>query len=300
MLRSPTAFDRAGATLSILCAIHCMATPLILVALPAAAKHSEAAEAWIVATSSFIGFCAIRASWRRNGALLPRIGIALGLTSIIGSRFLLHGPAETILVFSGAAILVTAHLFNCRECRGCGASHSSARGRSSLLPAIVLLSACSLALPASAAAFPPPAAPHTVVAAVRTFLGWPYRLGGNSARGLDCSALVQRAFRIIGVQLPRTAAWQFRRGCAVAREELAAGDLVFFHGRKGRKSVAHVGIYMGGGRFIHAGRHGVVMASLYARHWVTRFAGARRVIEMDDSTACLVDADPCAVESEGT
>ena len=172
MLRSPTALDRAGATLSILCAIHCMATPLILIALPAAAKHSEVAEAWIVATSSFIGFCAIRASWRRNDALLPRIGIALGLTSIIGSRFLLHGPAETILVFTGAAILVTAHLFNCRECRdGCGASHSSARGRSSLLPAIVLLSACSLALPASAAAFPPAAAPHAVVAAVRTFLG---------------------------------------------------------------------------------------------------------------------------------
>jgi cell wall-associated NlpC family hydrolase len=106
----------------------------------------------------------------------------------------------------------------------------------------------------------------------------PYRLGGDSGSGIDCSALVQRTFRVVGLDLPRTAAKQFRQGCAVAREELMAGDLVFFHGRKLRE-ITHVGIYIGGGRFIHAARHGVVVASLQASHWARRLAGARRLIE---------------------
>lgn len=292
MLKSQTALDRAGATLSVLCAIHCLATPFILVLLPAAAAHSEAAEAWIVTASLLIGLSAMRASWRRNGARLPRAGIACGLAAIVASRLLLHGTAETILVFTGAAILVTAHLFNCREC-----NHRCDHRR---IPALVfpllLGAACSTALPASAAPLSPAGSPHAVMAAVQAYLGWPYRLGGNSARGVDCSALVQRAFHAIGIDLPRTAAEQFRHGCAVAREELAAGDLVFFHGKKRRKDVSHVGIYIGGERFIHAGKHGVVVASLRGGHWNRRFAGARRLLE---EVPALFDGGSCEGEGEG-
>jgi hypothetical protein len=276
--------------MSILCAIHCLATPLILVSLPAAAKHSESAEAWIVGASLLIGLSAIRASFRRNGALLPRIGIAAGLAAIVGSRTLLHGHVETILVFSGAAILVTAHLFNCRECRQGCASHPRERSQQSLGFFLLLASALFLRPPA-AMAQPPGAVPTPamVVEVVRTFVGFPYRLGGDSPKGLDCSALVQRAFRAAGLELPRTAAAQFRKGCAVAREELTAGDLVFFHGRR-LGVISHVGLYIGGGHFVHAARHGVAIASLHGAHWARRFAGARRLIEQEPVTAFDVNA----------
>ena len=268
-----------------------MATPLILVLLPAAAKHSESAEAWIVGTSLLIGICAIRASFRRKGALLPRIGIGAGLAAIVGSRLLLHGPAETFLVFTGAGILVTAHLFNCRECRGC-VTHPREKSRqsSALLLMLVALVMWGMAETASAQSIGVAPASSVVVEMVRTFIGFPYRLGGDSPKGLDCSALVQRAFRAAGIELPRTAARQFKRGCAVAREELMAGDLVFFHGRKLR-GISHVGIYIGGGHFIHAARHGVVVASLSAAHWSRSFAGARRVIE--EAPAAAIEANLC-------
>jgi hypothetical protein len=288
---SQTRLDRAGATLSILCAIHCLATPLILVLLPAAAKHSESAETLIVCASLLIGLSAIHASRRRNGALLPRLGIGAGLAAIVGSRLLLHGLAETILVFTGAGILVTAHLFNCRECRN-GCDHRPVDGsrRSSALLLLIMLLACAEAGPASAQ--PPGVAPTSaaVVEVVRTFVGFPYRLGGDSAKGLDCSALVQRTFRTVGLELPRTAARQFKEGCAVTREELMAGDLLFFHGRR-LHGISHVGIYIGGGRFIHAARHGVVVASLHAAHWSRRFAGARRLIEVAPAT--ITDVNHC-------
>lgn len=134
-----------------------------------------------------------------------------------------------------------------------------------------------------------------VVEVVRAFIGFPYRLGGDSPKGLDCSALVQRTFRAVGLELPRTAAKQFRQGCAVAREGLMAGDLVFFRGRRPRE-ISHVGIYIGGGHFVHAARHGVVVASLRAGHWSRRFAGARRLIEA--APPVTIDDDFCIEVSE--
>jgi cell wall-associated NlpC family hydrolase len=157
---------------------------------------------------------------------------------------------------------------------------------------LVLFAGCFEAIPASAGSLQPALQPDVVVAAAGTYAGWPYRFGGNSVRGLDCSALVQRAFRAAGLELPRTAAEQFRRGYAVVRQELAAGDLVFFRGaRRLSKTIVHVGIYIGGGRFIHASRHGVITASLNAAHWVRRFAGARRVIEA--APAALLEGPLC-------
>lgn len=284
--------DRAGAAMSVLCAVHCLATPLILVSLPAAARHSESAEACIVGISLLIGLCAIRASFRRNGAMFPRIGIGAGLAAIVGSRLLLHGATETVLVFTGAAILVTAHLFNCVECdRGC-IRHPRKRCRQSSMFVLVLLSLLLWGAPEPASAQSIRVVPATtvIVDMVRTFIGFPYRLGGNSPKGLDCSALVQRTFRAVGIELPRTASRQFQQGCAVAREELTAGDLVFFHGGKLR-AISHVGIYIGGGYFIHAARHGVVIASLHAEHWTRRFAGARRLLEEAPATA--IDTNLC-------
>jgi LysM repeat protein len=108
------------------------------------------------------------------------------------------------------------------------------------------------------------------------YLGVPYRYGGASTNGMDCSAFVQRCFRAIGISLPRTAAEQARCGAPVPPEQLIPGDRVYFANDSGR--VNHTGIYIGNGQFIHAsGSAGqVTVSNLFnGKYWNT-FAGARR------------------------
>lgn len=81
------------------------------------------------------------------------------------------------------------------------------------------------------------------------FLGTPYRLGGSSLRGIDCSAFVHKIYQIFDIELPRNARAQSKVGVSVDREELLEGDLVFFHTRR---SLGHVGIYIGNNEFVHA------------------------------------------------
>ena len=84
--------------------------------------------------------------------------------------------------------------------------------------------------------------------------GIPYRWGGASPRsGFDCSGLVQYVYGKVGISLPHYAAGQYGHGRRVSRESLRAGDLVFFSG------LGHVGIYAGGGKFIHAPRSGTTV-----------------------------------------
>jgi cell wall-associated NlpC family hydrolase len=105
------------------------------------------------------------------------------------------------------------------------------------------------------------------------YLGVRYVYGGESPSGFDCSGLVQYAYRQVGVSLPRTTYEQYRVGEPIPRSELQPGDLLFFD------NVGHVGIYVGGGRFIHAPHTGTVvqfgtLSGWYAAH----FVGARRVV----------------------
>jgi cell wall-associated NlpC family hydrolase len=82
--------------------------------------------------------------------------------------------------------------------------------------------------------------------------------------------------QVLGVDLPENSAAQYRDGQKIARDDLQAGDLVFFHTRG--KRVSHVGIYLGDGRFIHSPTTGerVRVDRLSERYWAHRFAGARR------------------------
>lgn len=110
--------------------------------------------------------------------------------------------------------------------------------------------------------------------------GTPYRLGGTDAQGLDCSGLVWVAFASAGIKLPRTSQEQFHATERIARDALRAGDLVFFKtGRNKKRSVDHVGIYIGNGQFLHAPRRGkaVTVASMDEAYWTNRFVGAGRV-----------------------
>jgi len=109
-------------------------------------------------------------------------------------------------------------------------------------------------------------------------LGVSYRYGGTSRKqGFDCSGLIQFAYAQAGIELPRTAREQFQATERIERKELRPGDLVFFR-IKGR-DIDHVGMYIGGGRFIHAPRPGknVEEAELHNAYWSRHYAGAGRV-----------------------
>ncbi len=108
------------------------------------------------------------------------------------------------------------------------------------------------------------------------FLGVPYEFGGTSRAGFDCSGYVQHVFAMIGVHLPRTADAQY----AVAHKIKGAikpGDLVFFETYT--SGVSHVGISLGGDKFVSASGRGVSVSSLHDAYWSARYLGAKRIVE---------------------
>lgn len=117
------------------------------------------------------------------------------------------------------------------------------------------------------------------LAAVRTalrFLGRPYQWAGIGNGGFDCSGLVYRVFRMVGLVLPHSSFGQWRIGWAVPPWALRPGDLVFF--RTYSPGPSHVGIYLGANRFIHASySRGVVISSLDEPYYRARYLGARRL-----------------------
>ncbi|WP_208022627.1 C40 family peptidase [Desulfonema ishimotonii] len=113
---------------------------------------------------------------------------------------------------------------------------------------------------------------------IRGWQGVPYKWGGNSARGVDCSGLVVIVYRrLFNLQLPRTTKDQIRVGVPVSSGQLRAGDLVFF---LDADNARHVGIYLRNRMFIHASksRGGVVVSQLDAPWWRDIYRTARRVI----------------------
>lgn len=159
--------------------------------------------------------------------------------------------------------------------------------RRAALPALaLLLAACGSAPPRQAdvapgapvdaaanASSPAPAAADQAL----TLVGRPYRYGGATPAGFDCSGLVHYSFARVGLQLPRETDAQRLVGTAVNGDELAKGDLVFFD-QEGRKA-SHVGIYLGEGRFVHAPSAGgrVRVDRLDSPYWRRHFNEARRL-----------------------
>ena len=110
-------------------------------------------------------------------------------------------------------------------------------------------------------------------------LGVQYRFGGNSPdTGLDCSGLVRHVYQgALGLVLPRRSEEISRKGESVTLDQLRPGDLVFFNTL--RRAFSHVGIYVGGNRFVHAPSRGgqVRVEHIDNRYWMSRFNGARRI-----------------------
>jgi peptidoglycan endopeptidase LytE len=127
-----------------------------------------------------------------------------------------------------------------------------------------------------------PDEPKLLVKVAMGFLGAPYRLGGSSVTGIDCSAFVQKIYQFFNIDLPRTAFEQYHVGMRVARSELVEGDLIFF---KTRKPVGHVGIYIGNNQFVHAAsrKKGVRVDDLNTPYYDRRFIRAVRLKGSDDA-----------------
>ena len=107
------------------------------------------------------------------------------------------------------------------------------------------------------------------------FIGTPYVFGGTSPSGFDCSGYTQHIFAMLGIHLPRTADAQYYSGNRI-RGQMSVGDLVFF--QTYAPGPSHVGIYLGGGRFIHSSSHGVMISRLADSYWSARYLGAKRFV----------------------
>jgi cell wall-associated NlpC family hydrolase len=152
-------------------------------------------------------------------------------------------------------------------------------------PALLLLTLAAAALAGGCASAPPPDAlsPRIATRVTDTALamvGKPYRYGGNSPAGFDCSGLVQYSYGRAGVRLSHGTDYLRRHSRPIALREAQRGDLLFFNEQG--KSSSHVAIYVGDRRFVHApssGKH-VHVASFTNPYWQRSFAEARR-LEID-------------------
>ncbi len=156
------------------------------------------------------------------------------------------------------------------------------RQRCALLTVLALLGGCASpparepGRPASAVTDAgEPAAERAVFTAMQ-MIGAPYRYGGSTPDGFDCSGLVQYAYDAAGIRLPRTAAQQYSATDSLTLEQARPGDLLFF--REGRR-ISHVALYLGQGRFVHAPNRGrnVSLGSFANSYYRSHFARAGRV-----------------------
>lgn len=116
-----------------------------------------------------------------------------------------------------------------------------------------------------------------IVSTAKKFMGAPYVFGGTTPKGFDCSGLVQYVYKMNGISIPRLADEQYTIGKSVSRNQLRAGDLVFFN--TDSTGISHCGIYVGDGNFLHASSsRGVRIDSLDNEYWKPKYVGARKII----------------------
>ena len=121
---------------------------------------------------------------------------------------------------------------------------------------------------------------QNILTKAKTFLGTPYRYGGTTRNGIDCSAFMQQIYEVEGIMLPRVSSRQAKIGKAISRGELQKGDLIFFSTTH-RYRITHVAMVMDvnqdGVTFIHSGSSkGVSIESLNHPYWNKRYREARR------------------------
>jgi hypothetical protein len=122
--------------------------------------------------------------------------------------------------------------------------------------------------------------PDQIVKVAKEYIGVPYKWGGTTPSGFDCSGYMRYVYDQVGISLPRTAADQYNAGTKVSKSELKPGDLVFFHKTYNKKGITHAGIYIGNNQFISAtSSKGIKVDSLSSSYWGPKYYGATRVID---------------------
>lgn len=167
---------------------------------------------------------------------------------------------------------------------GCASSGAATSSQKPTLPETA--SDDSAAVPAARVA-------SALRAETRHWEGTPYRLGGTTQRGVDCSGFMQRIFKsVLDVNLTRSTRSQVQEGRRISKSELRAGDLVFFRpGGKGR----HVGVYVGDGEFAHASTSaGPTISPLKREYWQDTYWTARRVVRLAPGDSASADDNASA------
>jgi len=118
----------------------------------------------------------------------------------------------------------------------------------------------------------PPSGYSGAVGVAMSYLGTPYVWGGASPAGFDCSGLVMFSYQAVGVSLPHSSYAMWNVGVPVPEDQLQPGDLVFFDG------LGHVGMYIGGGEFVHAPHTGTVVQVSSLAGYGAAYVGARRIL----------------------
>ena len=124
----------------------------------------------------------------------------------------------------------------------------------------------------------------SLIEKAKTCLGVPYRWGGISRKGFDCSGFVRFVFGSCGIDLDRTSKSQAGQGEPIDLANIEPGDLLFFSTRGMRKGISHVGIYLGEGQFIHAsnwggpGKRCVKLGELASSYFADRLVAVRRMV----------------------
>ncbi|MFK2826090.1 C40 family peptidase [Bacillus sp. B190/17] len=132
----------------------------------------------------------------------------------------------------------------------------------------------SLLVPAHSASA---ASADSVIAEAQKYIGTPYRWGGTTPKGFDCSGFIQYAHKQVGIHLPRTAAQMYQKGTAVEKSAMQPGDLIFFSTYK--KGASHVGIYLGNNEFIHSASKGVRIDKVSNSYYQKRYLGSKRIAQ---------------------
>lgn len=131
-----------------------------------------------------------------------------------------------------------------------------------------------------------------LVREARKWIGTPYRYGGQTRSGTDCSGFTMSLFsEVYGLQLPRASYQQREYALPIGERDLAPGDLVFFC-TSGGSTVSHVGIYIGSGKMIHASTsRGVMESSLDEKYYSQRFHSAGRIVSSAPASVKEISTD---------
>jgi cell wall-associated NlpC family hydrolase len=126
---------------------------------------------------------------------------------------------------------------------------------------------------------PAPSAAGDLADFAQQYVGSPYRWGGASPAGFDCTGFVMWVYSQFGVSLPHNEAGQLASGERIGADDLQPGDVLVFANTY-RAGLSHTGIYVGNGQFVHAAdeRHGVVVSALWDGYWGPRLVGAARAL----------------------